>query len=100
MAAMALKRSFPHLEISILHSLANPVIGVGESTTVVFPPFLHRSLGLDVQEFFREVRPSWKLGVRFLWGDPRDDFFNYPFDSCMADSATGASQTTPLLLST
>jgi hypothetical protein len=83
MSAMALKRAFPDLEVTILHSVDKPVIGVGESTTVVFPPFLHGSLGLNLQEFFREVRPSWKLGIRFVWGDPSDEYFNYPFDSCM-----------------
>jgi tryptophan halogenase len=41
-------------------------------------------LGFDFHEFFASVKPSWKLGIRFLWGDPSDSHFNYPFDSCMA----------------
>ncbi len=83
LAALALRRALPELRVVVIHSPDVPVIGVGESTTVLFPPFLHQSLAIEPQEFFRQVRPSWKLGVRFLWGDPRDTHFNYPFDHCL-----------------
>jgi tryptophan halogenase len=43
------------------------------------PPFLHHQLGLDVEELYREVRPTWKLGIKFDWGLPGDYFFTYPF---------------------
>ena len=69
--------------MSVVRSAKIPVIGVGESTTTAVPRFLHDMLGLDRGEFFREVRPSWKLGIRFEWGDPRDSHFNYTFDPCM-----------------
>jgi tryptophan halogenase len=83
LAALAFQRAFPTLRVQLVYSPDIPVIGVGESTTVLFPPFLHQSLAIDAREFFRQVRPSWKLGIRFLWGDPRDTHFNYPFDQCM-----------------
>ena len=54
-----------------------PVIGVGEATTPLLPQFLHADLGLDVHRLFREVRPTLKLGIRFLWGT--GDGFSYPF---------------------
>lgn len=84
MSAMAIRRAFPNLSVTIVSSTKIPIIGVGESTTVLLPPFLHQSLGLDFQDFFRNVQTSWKLGVKFLWGDPQDTHFNYPFDSCMS----------------
>ena len=84
LAGMTLRRAFPDLKVTIVHSPSHPVIGVGESTTALFPPFLHKSLGLDREQFFTAVRPSWKLGIRFQWGDPRDTHFNYPFDRCMS----------------
>jgi len=84
LSAMTLRRAFPNLRVRLVHSPSIPVIGVGESTTAIFPPFLHESLGLDRRQFFDSVRPSWKLGIRFIWGDPRDSHFNYTFDHCMS----------------
>src|SRR6185436_17401245 len=63
-----------------------PIIGVGEATTTLMPPFLHAQLGLDVVELFRAVRPTFKLGIRFEWGG-RD--FNYPFGD--TDPASAAA---------
>jgi tryptophan halogenase len=78
-AALALKRRFPELEVTLVESRALPVIGVGEATTTLMPPFLHRELGLDIVELFRAVRPTFKLGIKFLWGPPAVDWFTYPF---------------------
>jgi tryptophan halogenase len=77
-AALALKRSFPELEVTVIESSAIPIIGVGEATTTLMPVFLHRHLGLDIVELFRAVRPTFKLGIRFLWG-PDPEGFPYPF---------------------
>ena len=55
------------------------VIGVGESTQPNLPHYLHYFLELPFDEFYREVRPTWKLGLRFNWG--KRDHFNYPFMS-------------------
>ncbi len=95
LAGMTLKRAFPELAVTIVHSPDIPVIGVGESTTAIFPPFLHTSLGLDRKEFFDAVRPSWKLGIRFEWGDPGDSHFNYPFDRCMSFQPAPLRKMTP-----
>ncbi|MFO0598882.1 MAG: tryptophan halogenase family protein [Myxococcaceae bacterium] len=77
-AALFLRRRFPALSVTLLESPTVPIIGVGEATTTLMPPFLHLELGLDVEALFREVRPTWKLGITFEWG-PADDFFTYPF---------------------
>jgi tryptophan halogenase len=80
LAALTFRKRFPELPVVVIYSPDIPVIGVGESTTWLVPQFLHNELGLDRDEFFREVRPSWKLGLRLEWGDPADTHFNYPFD--------------------
>jgi tryptophan halogenase len=43
------------------------------------PQFLHVDLELDPHRLFREVRPTLKLGIRFLWGAPETGDFHYPF---------------------
>ena len=77
LTALALRRKHPDVEVTLIESSAIPVIGVGEATTPLMPQFLHVDLGLDVGELFREVAPTFKLGIRFEWGS--DGAFNYPF---------------------
>lgn len=78
-AALAIKRRFPHLDVTIVESSDIPIIGVGEATTTLMPPFLHHDLGLDIVELFHEVKPTFKMGIKFEWGLPRDSWFGYPF---------------------
>jgi tryptophan halogenase len=79
LTALALKKLHPHIKTSVIESSKIPVIGVGESTTTEIVPFLHRTLGIDPQVFFREVQPTLKLGIRFDWGCPGDYHFNFNF---------------------
>ena len=79
LAALALRKKVPGLTVTLIESPDIPVIGVGEATTPLLPQFLHVDLGLDVHTLFAEVRPTFKLGIRFLWGAPGDGDFNYPF---------------------
>lgn len=83
MSALMVKLALANMEVVVVRSPNIPVIGVGESTTVALPRFLHEMLGLDRKQFFREVRPSWKLGIRYEWGEPGDYHFNYTFDPCV-----------------
>lgn len=79
LAALALRRKLPHLAVSLIESSDVPIIGVGEATTPLMPQFLHVDLGLDPHRLFREVRPTLKLGIRFLWGERETGDFHYPF---------------------
>jgi tryptophan halogenase len=81
LTALALKRAFPKLRVTVVASSKIPVIGVGEATTPLLPKFLHRFLGLDPVDFYEKVRPTWKIGIKFVWGKPGDYYFNYPFES-------------------
>jgi tryptophan halogenase len=77
LAAMTLNKKFPELAVTVVRSKNLGVIGVGESTTVAVPTHLHGYLDIDPGEFHRRANPSWKLGIRFLWG-PRPSF-DYTF---------------------
>ena len=80
LTALSFRAFRPDLSVTLLESSQIPIIGVGEATTTEIVPYLHRVLGLDAATFFREVKPTWKLGIKFDWGHP-GTFFNYPFDS-------------------
>ncbi|MBC7369964.1 MAG: tryptophan 7-halogenase, partial [Bdellovibrionaceae bacterium] len=69
----------PNIKTQVIESSKIPVIGVGESTTTEIVPFLHRTLGIDPEEFFREVKPTMKLGIRFEWGPVETSHFNFNF---------------------
>lgn len=73
-AALTLKRKLPHLTIKVIRSPDLGVIGVGEGTTAVFPRHFFDYLKLPPREFYAGAEPTWKLGIKFLWG-PRSAFY-------------------------
>lgn len=78
--AIALKRRYPALEVTLVDSPNIPIIGVGEATTTLLPPFLFNELGIDPVALHEEVRPTFKLGIAFDgWGPERAPRFGYPF---------------------
>ncbi len=81
LTALALRAKLPELDVTLIESPEIGVIGVGEATTPLSVKFLHNFLDLDVNQLFREVDVTWKLGIRFEWGLPGDYFFNYAFDT-------------------
>jgi tryptophan halogenase len=76
-AAISLRAKLPAVRVVVIRSKELGIIGVGEGTTVSVPNYLHGFLGIDPIEFHRAVTPTFKLGIKFLWG-PRP-FFNYTF---------------------
>src|SRR5215813_5999185 len=76
-AALTLKRRLPHLEVTVLRSPDIGVIGVGEGTTVAFPRHFFEHLKLKRKQFYEEAQPTWKQGLKFLWG--RRPHFFYSF---------------------
>ena len=74
MAAVTLKRRLPALEVRVLRSPEIGIIAVGEGTTVSFPKLFFEYLNLKPKSFYELAKPTWKLGIRFLWG-PREQFF-------------------------
>jgi tryptophan halogenase len=78
LAALSLKRKLPQLTVRIVRSPDIGVIGVGEGTTPNFPEHLFSYLGLNRKLFHARAEPTWKLGIRFLWGTRGR--FDYSFD--------------------
>ena len=73
MAALALKMKLPELSVRVIHSSDLGIIGVGEGSTVALTRFLHGYLRLSPAKLFELARPTWKMGLKYLWG-PRDTF--------------------------
>src|SRR3954463_3960432 len=77
LAALALKVKTPALRVVVIRSKDIGIIGVGEGATVPLTEFLHGFLRADYRTLLRIAQPTWKLGIKFMWG-PRPHFF-YPF---------------------
>jgi tryptophan halogenase len=77
MSALALKTQLPALDVSIIRSKEIGIIGVGEGSTVSLTKFIHQYIAVDNADFYRTARPTWKLGLKFIWG-PRP-YFHYTF---------------------
>ena len=77
-AAISLRRKLPQLTVRVVRSPEIGVIGVGEGTTPNFPKHIFDYLGISRKRFHEMAEPTWKLGIRFLWG-PRGRF-DYTFD--------------------
>ena len=78
LAAISLRLKIPQIAVRVVRSPEIGVIGVGEGTTPNFPKHLFEYLGISRKKFHAMAEPTWKLGIRFLWG-PRGRF-DYTFD--------------------
>ena len=90
MAALALKVRLPDLSVRVIHSSDLGIIGVGEGSTVVLTRFLHQYLRVPQDKFFALAQPTWKLGLKFIWG-PRESF-HYTFGPGPASYAKGLNR--------
>ena len=100
--AIALKRRYSGLSVTLVDSPNIPIIGVGEATTTLLPPFLFDDLGIDPVALHEEVRPTFKLGIAFDgWGPLSAPRFGYPFGESepLAASVHDASLVTQSLAS-
>lgn len=79
-AAITLKRKLPHLEVTVVRSPDIGVIGVGEGTTLAFPRHFFEYLKLKPQQFYDEAEPTWKLGIRFLWGPAAEFYYTFSYE--------------------
>ena len=89
LAALTFRRMLPQIKLTVVHSPDIPIIGVGESTTGRVPLHLHESLRINRDEFHKQVRPSWKLGLRLEWGAVDVPHFNYSFDRYLENPVPG-----------
>lgn len=77
LSALALKTKLPDLAVTVVRSKEIGIIGVGEGSTVSLTKFLHEYIKVDNADFYAVARPTWKLGLKFIWG-PRP-YFHYTF---------------------
>jgi len=80
MVALTLKRKLPRLDVRVIRSPDIGVIGVGEGTTIAFPKHFFEYLRLKPQQFYAEAEPTWKLGIKFLWGPRREFFYTFSYE--------------------
>jgi tryptophan halogenase len=81
LTALTLKIKMPDLNVRVLRSPEIGIIGVGEGTTPALPMHLFTYLGIDQNEFYKIAQPTWKLGLKLLWG-PRPSY-NFPFSGML-----------------
>jgi tryptophan 7-halogenase len=92
-AALTLKRKMPQLEVRVLRSPEIGIIGVGEGTTASFPRHFFEYLKLNPSEFYQRAEPTWKLGIKFLWGPASGPGeFYYSFDTEYAARQPGLAR--------
>jgi tryptophan halogenase len=80
LAALTLKRRLPQLSVRVIRSPDIPIIGVGEATTIVLPRHLFEYLKVSPQLFYMEAKPTWKMGIRFLWGPRKEFVYTFAFE--------------------
>ncbi len=87
LGALAIKTHFPSLSVRVIHSREIGIIGVGEGSLPDLPKHLHGFLGIDPGEFHRRTRPTYKMGLKFIWGQ-RPEFF-YAFGKGVGEAVPG-----------
>ena len=87
LAAISLKTKLPELGVAVIRSKDIGIIGVGEGSTVALYQFIHTYLAIGFKKFLEVAQPTWKLGLKFIWG-PRERFF-YTFGPGLEQIAEG-----------
>jgi len=78
--AASLKTHHPSLRVRVVRSPSLGIIGVGEGSTTDLLRFLHGYLRVPPEEFHRAVKPSLKLGIKFVWGQ---EDYHYTFTGAL-----------------
>jgi len=77
MAALGIKCKIPALRVRVIRSKDIGIIGVGEGSTGTLTHYLHKYLKVAPKKFHEVAQPTWKLGLKFIWGARPS--FNYTF---------------------
>src|SRR5688500_332988 len=90
LAALALKVRLPDLRVRVIRSKDIGIIGVGEGSTPTLTGFIHNYLKVPLRQFVDLAGPTWKLGLKFVWG-PRP-WFHSPFGPGMDNEVSSLPQ--------
>lgn len=75
-SAMIIKKSFPHINLTLLRSSKIGIIGVGEGSTEHWEHFLGH-VGIDVPTLVRETGATFKVGIKFTnWNGDDKSYFH------------------------
>jgi len=73
LSALFFKKKYPDASVTVIRSEEIGIIGVGEGSTTVLPPFLQQ-LNIDLSEFYNETNSTIKLGFKYI-GWAKHDFY-------------------------
>lgn len=65
LAASAIQRNNPELEVTVIHDSTLPTIGVGETLTFAMPRFMREILGLEDDQWMAKCQATYKSGVKW-----------------------------------
>jgi len=77
LAALTLRVKLPRLQVRVVRSPDIGVIGVGEGTNLIFPQHILDYLKVPLARWHELVEPTWKLGIRFLWGGAPEFYYGF-----------------------
>ena len=77
-AATHLSKHFPQFDLYHVFDASIPPIGVGEGTTLNFPPWLSEVTGVSEQELVERCHVTRKFGIKFEnWGTRHAEFMQH-----------------------
>src|SRR5947207_837238 len=78
MAAAMVTRHYPEFELHHIYDPSIPIIGVGESTLIHFPPWLREITSFSEDELRERCGITRKYGITFEnWGPVHETFVHY-----------------------
>lgn len=63
LTASALKRNCPEMDITMVYDSSMPTVGVGETLSFALPGFMRNTLGLQDEQWMRDVQATYKTGL-------------------------------------
>jgi tryptophan halogenase len=80
-AASAIKKNLPDLDVTIVYDSKIPTIGVGEGVTFGMPHFMRNILGISDEQWMDCVRATYKVAILHQdWTDQEHYFSGHCFD--------------------
>lgn len=79
--ALRYKNIFKETEVFLIQSKNINIIGVGESSLIDIPKFFLTDCNIDIEDFHKEVNPTFKLGLQTRDWSEQGKIVNYAFDA-------------------